>query len=178
MIVLPEATFQNIVCYCLSLTGFRICVMVINFKTSYVTVYRWLTLRKHQRNTNFKTSYVTVYRTLTAMTTFYLLFQNIVCYCLSANRSRSKQLRLNFKTSYVTVYRLVFQCFVPAVFISKHRMLLFIHSGSPLNSRIEQFQNIVCYCLSDNLFNITIDWTISKHRMLLFINIAAFISRF
>ena len=108
-----------------------------------------------------------------------------------ASISRMSFTTTYFKTSYVTVYRadaITSYCFKP---ISKHRMLLFIPSAYTLRTRINRFQNIVCYCLSFTIdfprlsdINFKTSYVtvyrpmlprkhpfslISKHRMLLFI---------
>ena len=54
-----------------------------NFKTSYVTVYLGVPPVQFRRRYYFKTSYVTVYPTSSISLFWILLFQNIVCYCLS-----------------------------------------------------------------------------------------------
>ncbi len=99
------------------------------FKTSYVTVYLMPVLRTQHYVVYFKTSYVTVYHNLSLNFSKSILFQNIVCYCLSMQKQRNWQ-RLH---------------------ISKHRMLLFIQSTCRLVNVRSGFQNIVCYCLSQGL---------------------------
>ena len=77
-------SFQNIVCYCLSLSRTTINCILIDFKTSYVTVYLQVVYSVYASCAYFKTSYVTVYHY-----SEYVGrkpkegFQNIVCYCLS-----------------------------------------------------------------------------------------------
>ena len=98
-------TFQNIVCYCLSVKHDRLWINMVNFKTSYVTVYhpvsvarrRFSMISKHRMllfirllrimtvlRIHFKTSYVTVYP------------DRMIAYRADGTY---------FKTSYVTVYR-------------------------------------------------------------------------
>ena len=162
----------------------------INFKTSYVTVYHYKRARgncngvisKHrmllfilktkmppQGVSHFKTSYVTVYRQFPTAP------------------GRRK---------YISKHRmLLFIADAPELFeqiktISKHRMLLFIEgiglkkgqgvyfktsyvtvyrAQSIEDSEAEEFQNIVCYCLSVISPGSCSLVQISKHRMLLFI---------
>ena len=96
----------------------------------------------------FKTSYVTVYPTWSSIVkASHKKFQNIVCYCLSEWTPLDKE----------------------AVFISKHRMLLFITKLIFPTLDTTPFQNIVCYCLSKSSPGKGFSWWISKHRMLLFI---------
>ena len=148
-IKISNTRFQNIVCYCLSVfwsdvikrnldiskhrmllfIHFPVVRSIIkpDFKTSYVTVYLAPLLEVRSKALYFKTSYVTVYHNRQyASPSSCILFQNIVCYCLSVYPCRyvykdwiSKHRMLlfilrrglvcrricNFKTSYVTVYR-------------------------------------------------------------------------
>ena len=78
---------------------------------------------------DFKTSYVIVYPKAGTPVTGNLEFQNILCYCLSHHG---------------------FRC-TPDDGISKHLMLLFIPSSTPLFLILFRFQNILCYCLSSQV---------------------------
>ena len=97
------------------------------------------------------------------------LFQNISCYCLSNTTIKfnciiviSKHLMLLF-ISCRSVYR-------QSIFlISKHLMLLFILMVALFQKGLTGFQNISCYCLSDNTTLENRKAKISKHLMLLFI---------
>ncbi len=141
-----------------------------DFKTSYVTVYHVASCSMTVQHNHFKTSYVTVYRHLQyphicaskiskhRMLLFILntdrysehraKFQNIVCYCLSQSVVITSRKRTDFKTSYVTVYRGRLIGSLSSLKISKHRMLLFILESARVTASFDQFQNIVCYCLS------------------------------
>ena len=142
-----DLQFQNIVCYCLSLSPVLFSVITNHFKTSYVTVYRRFRKSRKKTHCYFKTSYVTVYPTGYSVDIAINQFQNIVCYCLSKKMHMKMAFTPNFKTSYVTVYQSTVQ----------------ILYGNFL------FQNIVCYCLS-GIALLPHQWfLISKHRMLLFI---------
>ncbi len=121
----------------------------VYFKTSHVIVYRDLEEESSAVNLYFKTSHVIVY--LCFLVLQFLLsstFQNISCYCLSAIASQRKLLHLDFKTSHVIVYRRSPTQRIRSRTISKHLMLLFIHSSRSFMRLFSTFQNISCYCLS------------------------------
>ena len=74
--------FQNIVCYCLSLCDLRL------WNECFISKHRMLLFilfssSSHSSQSNFKTSYVTVYRYEVQFKELVAAFQNIVCYCLS-----------------------------------------------------------------------------------------------
>ena len=101
--VVKAEGFQNIVCYCLSTFQY------LHSARDRISKHRMLLFIRLLRTmtvlkTDFKTSYVTVYHLIDLIRRQEGLFQNIVCYCLS-------------------YARLEHICYV---FISKHRMLLFI----------------------------------------------------
>ena len=102
----PEDLFQNIVCYCLSqqsIPGIHysliskhrmllfIFIRVEQAVTQFIiSKHRMLLfinsrIHSHTCDHNFKTSYVTVYRKSIDNGAMLIVFQNIVCYCLSCN---------------------------------------------------------------------------------------------
>mgnify|MGYP004635473287 CR=1 FL=1 len=144
-------TFQNIVCYCLSryITNTR--NINGNFKTSYVTVYQIAGVVAAIGPLHFKTSYVTVYQESLGEEVNGKVFQNIVCYCLSAHLNLSLLFFFSFQN--IVCYCLSQQLLLEDAFssISKHRMLLFIMSFFAKTKT---------------------SFLISKHRMLLFISLS------
>ena len=62
------------------------------------------------------------------------IFQNIVCYCLSEKTVQLYTDMKDFKTSYVTVYQTKVYSQDLSFLISKHRMLLFIRLSCRLQS--------------------------------------------
>ena len=144
-------SFQNIVCYCLSflrrtssvfklISKHRMLLFILLFEPSleqlsHISKHRMLLFIEVGKqggahiHVYFKTSYVTVYRT---------------------QRARMSASTSNFKTSYVTVYRTRSRVTACISIISKHRMLLFIKDDCFLIDIRPTFQNIVCYCLSND----------------------------
>ena len=99
-------SFQNIVCYCLSLQYLHLQVLLPNFKTSYVTVYPCGKARATKRHKISKHRMLLFIIEFKVSTGQYTAFQNIVCYCLSTTNS----------------------IYLRSMLISKHRMLLFIYN--------------------------------------------------
>ena len=122
--------FQNISCYCLS----RILILSPHFHfiskhlmLLFILSFRfWASSHSSFQNIScYCLSYVNqVFKQLNKA------FQNISCYCLSVD-DMSLQLRLEyFKTSHVIVYPLRSIALIRVIFISKHLMLLFITSNT------------------------------------------------
>ena len=140
--------FQNIVCYCLSLTPFfkkchiKLFQNIVCYCLSYF-LKRWifrLIISKHRMllfiyhklmnyfpQHHFKTSYVTVYPDRKSCNSRWsVISKHRMLLFIPLNRS------FKYKVSD----------------ISKHRMLLFIDTWDVTAKKNILFQNIVCYCLS------------------------------
>ena len=122
-----------------------------NFKTSYVTVYRMKMVVLRSLIRYFKTSYVTVYQQQRghSWSNFYiskhrmLLFIRAHEFCQKRLCRISKHRMLLFILSTALIA-------AGSFLISKHRMLLFINKCYETRILVVIFQNIVCYCLSQN----------------------------
>ena len=119
-----------------------------DFKTSYVTVY-------HIRGSDYRNCWeISKHRMLLFIFTpaaFMIslsTFQNIVCYCLSLQYERDKWHKHISKHRMLLFIKQAGSSQTYSFSISKHRMLLFIRAQSIEDSEAEEFQNIVCYCLS------------------------------
>ena len=142
--------FQNIVCYCLSLIR-RVHRLIILISKHRMLLFIPMLLYSAASSVDFKTSYVTVYRKMANIRMFVcriskhrmLLFIRTIwkMRCASTYFKTSYvivylselikigRISWHFKTSYVTVYQ---------YFQRNH--IIYI-----------EFQNIVCYCLSSGL---------------------------
>ena len=96
--------FQNIVCYCLSMSGLCVILICSHFKTSYVTVYRYRTDREHTICSISKhrmllfIDYPLAQREVYPGISKHRMLLFISMYCCTFFSSA------DFKTSYVTVY--------------------------------------------------------------------------
>ena len=120
------ARFQNILCYCLSIQGITLAGMFFEFQNILCYCLSRLRGRIFSGKLDFKTSYVIVYRIINNDFHFIIViskhlmllfifkiqnldvsiiwFQNILCYCLSGTGRKIPFPTFNFKTSYVIVY--------------------------------------------------------------------------
>ena len=77
------ARFQNILCYCLSIQGITLAGMFFEFQNILCYCLSRLRGRIFSGKLDFKTSYVIVYRPGAKDVEKEVSFQNILCYCLS-----------------------------------------------------------------------------------------------
>ena len=99
--------------------------------------------------THFNTSHVTVYlHHFCNLSSYFLLFQYISCYCLSHPTQTRALYNCYFNTSHVTVYPKPLLSNLACKFISIHLMLLFICKEKVQFLKRVGFQYISCYCLS------------------------------
>ena len=191
--ILPVNSFQNIVCYCLSLEVALSRHCIRNFKTSYVTVYLFFRISFNDSLSDFKTSYVTVYRCSlsTILSKSSISKHRMLLFITLQGGKRISH--ANFKTSYVTVYHIEGESWAFSRCNFKTSYVTVYHATVQRYYNYTTFQNIVCYCLSPIILIIagivahfktsyvtvyrrsndayTDGSSISKHRMLLFIRL-------
>ena len=167
-------------------------MVVLNFNTSHVTVYRFLCSRNVIVGSNFNTSHVTVYhreqhwsalfhcyfntshvtvyRTLSKRYSLHRSNFNTSHVTVYLHRIHTKKCLLcNFNTSHVTVYHYSVEICQAGRKISIHPMLRFIiHFARDINI-FTPFQYIPCYGLSFSVQQGRRNFPISIHPMLRFI---------
>ncbi len=122
--------------------------LILDFKTSYVIVYRLCKCMGVTKQNNFKTSYVIVYlNSANHDSNQYRISKHLMLLFILHFHYLS-DIFIYFKTSYVIVYLLTFACNLCS-FIFQNILCYCLSITALIDEPIGLiFQNILCYCLS------------------------------